>query len=145
MQVKSTGLLLNGLFVASEGHTLHSTQLGVPRLCKYYLADISSSNEPILGQLVAKNSAYNLQRQERSQKAEKVMHIKGRLPDQAAILFNCAPFQNGNFSWRKEFAPRGSEFFSLILVPYGMENHFYHNRWSPLNVTFLLRTSVNAL
>ena len=30
--------------------------------------------------------------------AEKVTHIKGRLLDQAMILFNCVPFQNGNFS-----------------------------------------------
>ena len=31
-----------------------------------------------------------------SQNAEKVTHIKGRLLDQAMILFNCFPFQNGN-------------------------------------------------
>ena len=48
-------------------------------------------------------------------------HIKGRLLDQAVILFNCVPFRNGNFSLRKEFA-------SLRSVPYGMENHFYHIR-----------------
>ena len=34
----------------------------------------------------------------RSQNAEKVTHIKERLLDQALILFNCVPFQNGNFS-----------------------------------------------
>ena len=33
-----------------------------------------------------------------SQNAEKVTHIKGRLLDQAMILFNYVPFQNGNFS-----------------------------------------------
>ena len=33
-----------------------------------------------------------------SQNAEKVTHIKGKLLDQAVILFNCVPFQNGNFS-----------------------------------------------
>ena len=59
----------------------------------------------------------------RSQNAEKVTHIKGRLLDQAVILFNCVPFQKGNFSQRKEFAPRGSEFFPLRAVSYGMENH----------------------
>ena len=37
-------------------------------------------------------------------------------------------FRNGNFYKRIEFAPRGSEFFSLRAVPYGMENHFYHIR-----------------
>ena len=34
----------------------------------------------------------------RSQNAEKDTHTKGRLLDQAMILFNCVPFQNGNFS-----------------------------------------------
>ena len=34
----------------------------------------------------------------RSQNAENVMHIKGRLLEQVVILFNCVPFQNGNFS-----------------------------------------------
>ena len=57
----------------------------------------------------------------RSQKAEKVMHIKGRLLDQALVLFNCVPFYNGNFSLRERFFPLGA-------VPYGIENHFYHIR-----------------
>ena len=39
-----------------------------------------------------------------------------------------APFQNGNFSKRKEFAPIVSELFPLRVVPYGMENHFYQIR-----------------
>ena len=34
----------------------------------------------------------------RSQNSEKVTHIKGRLLEQVVILFNRAPFQNGNFS-----------------------------------------------
>ena len=33
-----------------------------------------------------------------SQNADKVTHIKGRLLDQTVILFNCVPFQDGNFS-----------------------------------------------
>ena len=28
----------------------------------------------------------------------KITHIKGRLLDQTVVLFNCVPFQNGNFS-----------------------------------------------
>ena len=36
--------------------------------------------------------------------------------------------QNENFSSRKEFAPRGSEFFPLRAVPFGLEKHFYHSR-----------------
>ena len=51
------------------------------------------------------------------------------------VLFACDPFQNDNFSYRKEFAPRMSEIFPLRAVPYGMKNHFYHI-WLPLlNVT----------
>ena len=34
----------------------------------------------------------------RSQNAEKATHIKGRLLEQAVILFNCIPFQKRNFS-----------------------------------------------
>ena len=51
---------------------------------------------------------------------KKSAHNKGRLLDQAVILFSCVPFQNGNFSERKEFAPRGSEFFPLRTVPCGL-------------------------
>ena len=35
----------------------------------------------------------------------------------------------------KEFTPRGSKFFPLRVVPYDMKNHFYHIRWTLLNVT----------
>ena len=55
-----------------------------------------------------------------------VTHIKGRLLGQAVTLFNYIPFYNENFSERKEFAPRGSEFFALRSVSFAMENHFYH-------------------
>ena len=60
----------------------------------------------------------------RRQNAAKVTHVKGRLLDQAVILFNCVPFYNGNVSERKKFAARGSEFFTLRAVPYGMEITF---------------------
>ena len=54
-------------------------------------------------------------------------------------------FKMGNFSSRKEFAPRGSKFFPLRAVPYGMENQFYHVMWSPLNVTiFITQVRSNA-
>ena len=33
-----------------------------------------------------------------SKNAEKATHIKGRLLDEAVVLSNCVPFQNGNFS-----------------------------------------------
>ena len=67
----------------------------------------------------------------RCQNAEKITHVKGRLLDQTVIQFNCAPFHNGNYYLRKEFAPRGSEFFPLRAVSYDMKNHFYQTtcRW----------------
>ena len=34
----------------------------------------------------------------RSQNAQTVTHVKGRLLDEAVILFNCIPLQNENFS-----------------------------------------------
>ena len=55
-----------------------------------------------------------VEEQWRSQNAEKVTH---RLLNQTMILSNCIPFQNENFSYRKEFALRGSEFFPLKAVP----------------------------
>ena len=72
-----------------------------------------------------------------------VMHIKGRLLEQAVIIFICAPFQNGNFSKRNEFAPRGSKFFPSRAVPYGMENHFYHV--GALNVTMFITNVRNCV
>ena len=53
-----------------------------------------------------------------SQNAEKNTLRKGRLLDQAVILFNFVPFQNGNFS-------EGANSF-LRAVPYDMEDHVYH-------------------
>ena len=63
-----------------------------------------------------------------SQNAKKATHVKGRLLDQAMILFNRVPFQNGTFSLRKEFAPRGRELLPLRAVSYCMETHFYYIR-----------------
>ena len=80
----------------------------------------------------------------RSQKAKKVTHIKGRLLDQAVILFNCVPFPNGNFSERKEFAPRGEQILPFKSSSLWHVNHLYHIRRPPLNGTILLRTCVTA-
>ena len=47
----------------------------------------------------------------RSQNAEKVTHIKGRLLYQAVILYKYVPFQNGNFSEGKNLLPEGANSF----------------------------------
>ena len=75
------------------------------------------------------------------------MQIKESILDYAVVLFNCVPFQNGNFYKRKEFtlAPRGCEFFPLRTFPFGMENHFYHIGLPPLNVTVFITHVCNCL
>ena len=45
-----------------------------------------------------------------SQNAENVMHIKGRLLDQAKILFNFVPFQMGTSLKGKNLLPEGATF-----------------------------------
>ena len=40
--------------------------------------------------------------------------------------------------------PKGSEFFPLWAVPYCMENHLYHIKWPPLNVTIFITHVRNA-
>ena len=38
------------------------------------------------------------------------------------------PFSTWELLLKDEFAPRGCEFFPFRVVPYGMEDHFYHIR-----------------
>ena len=40
---------------------------------------------------------------------------------------------------------KGSEFFPLRAVPYGMENYFYNIRWPPLNVTIFITHVCNSV
>ena len=49
--------------------------------------------------------------QRRSQNAEKFMHIKGRLLDQAMILFNCIPLHMGSSLKGKNLLPEGANYF----------------------------------
>ena len=73
--------------------------------------------------------------QRRSRNADKVTHINGSLLERAVILINYVPFQNRHISLRKEIAPRGSKFFSLREVPYGMEIQYYRIWQFPLLCT----------
>ena len=54
---------------------------------------------------------WSLNTQKRSQNAEKVSHIKGRLLDQTMNLINCAPFQNGTSLKGKNSTPEGANSF----------------------------------
>ena len=49
--------------------------------------------------------------EQHSQNAEKVMHIKGRLLDQAMNLFNYIPFQIGTSLKGKNLLPEGANSF----------------------------------
>ena len=53
------------------------------------------------------------------------MHFKGRLLKQGVILINYTPFQNGDPSERKEFAPGGSKFFLLRVVPVILKKSYF--------------------
>ena len=46
-----------------------------------------------------------------SQNAEKVTHVKGRLLDQAVVLFNCGPFQNRTSLKGMNLLPEGANSF----------------------------------
>ena len=45
-----------------------------------------------------------------------------------APLFKMRTYLRGKDLLPLEFAPRGSKFFPLLAVPYGLENHYYHIR-----------------
>ena len=49
---------------------------------------------------------------------------------------NSLPMERICSQW-KEFAPNGSKFNPLRVVPYGMENT-YHIMWPPLNVYYFI-------
>ena len=53
---------------------------------------------------------------------KEVLHIKGRLLDQAVILFNCIPFSKRELLLKERICS-GSEIFPLREVTYGMENN----------------------
>ena len=99
----------------------------IPDLCCLPYLEIMSKKYLKINTTHAGCSYYVLQR--RSQTAEKVTHIKGRLQNQAKILCNCIPFQMG---------------ISLKGKNLRTENYFYHIKWPPLNVTiYPLFTSYN--
>ena len=63
----------------------------------------------------------------RSQNAEKATHIKGKLLDQAVILFLCVTFQNGNF-----FFKSSSIWYGKPILPHCVTSleccYFYYAR-----------------
>ena len=73
------------------------------------------------------------------------MDIKGRLLDQAMILFNCIPFQMGTSLKAKNLLPEGAIFFPLRAVYYSMANHFYRIKLPPLKAGILLRMCVTCV
>ena len=66
-----------------------------------------------------------------------VTHIKGRLLDQAVILFNCVPFQTGTSLKGMDLLPKEANSFLYEQFLISIENHYYQIRWPPLNVTII--------
>ena len=64
-------------------------------------------------------------KQGRSQNAERDTHIKGRLLDQAVILFNYAPFKTGTSLKGKNLLQEGAN-SSVKSNSLWYGNHFYH-------------------
>ena len=81
-----------------------------------------------------------------------VVCIKVCVHDKRLGWQNLASFDNKTIVHLREFScnnlarvfmisnrtDRGSEFLPLRVVSYGMETHFYHVRWPPLNVTIFI-------
>ena len=65
--------------------------------------------------------------QRRSQNAEKVAHIKGRLLDQAMIIFSCIPFQMGTSLKGKNLLTEGANsiLYEQFLIVWKI---IYHNK-----------------
>ena len=76
-------------------------------------------------------------KQGRSQNAERDTHIKGRLLDQAVILFNYAPFKTGTSLKGKNLLQEGAN-SSVKSNSLWYGNHFYHISWDPLHVTIFI-------
>ena len=83
--------------------------------------------------------------QRRSQNAEKVTHIKGRLLDQAMILFNCVPFQMGPSLKGKNLLSEGANSFLYEQVPIVWKITFITISDLPWMLLFLLHSCVTSL
>ena len=54
--------------------------------------------------------------------------------EQRVIIFNC-PFLEWELLLKERICSQRERILSFRGVSFGMENNFYHIRWSPLNVT----------
>ena len=81
------------------------------------MSHLESEIDELISQLFRKHASTQRwvfflgQKQRRSQNAEKVRHIKGRLLDQAMILFNCVLFQMGTSPKGKNLLREGANHF----------------------------------
>ena len=82
--------------------------------------------------------------QQHSQNAEKVTHIKGRLPDQANILFSCVPFQIGTALTGNSLLPDWANSFLYEQFLIAWEIYFITIKWPSLNVSIFI-TNVRDL
>ena len=59
---------------------------------------------------------------------KKLRPLKRETTGSSSGSLQLRPVSKWELLLRKVFAPRGSEFFPLRAVSYGMDNHFYHIR-----------------
>ena len=81
----------------------------------------------------------------RTQNAKKVTHIKGRLLDQAMILFNCIPFINGKFSKGENLLAEGANSFLYEQFLIVWKITFITLNDLPCMLLFLLRMYVTCV
>ena len=142
---------------AVRGSSLHSLATKYPHksiyhfflsLCKRKIISTAEKVMHIKGRLL--NQAVNhfffyleVISQWRSQNAEKVTHIKGRLLNQTVNFF-FVPFQKWKLLLKKRICSLRVPILFFKSSSLWYENHFYHIRWPPLNVSILLHTCVNT-
>ena len=81
-------------------------------LKRIQLVDIRCFNM-LFHTFMSKFDLINIQRC-RSQNAEKVTHIKGRVLDQAMVLFNCVPFQNRKLLLKERICSQRERILSFM-------------------------------
>ena len=73
-------------------------------------------------------STLDLRYQWRSKNAEKSYVHQRETTGTSNDSLQLRPFLKWEILLKKRTCPRGSELFPLRVVPYGMENYFYHMR-----------------
>ena len=113
---------------------------------KCFVGQSVAGTDPSVALFYACDKWNSYQCQWRSLNTEKSTHIKGRLQDQAMVLFNCVPFQMGTSLKGKNLLPEGANSFlyeQFLIVSWKIT--FITLSDLPLMLLFLLRTCVTSV